>query len=204
MIPDKDKDMKWKDLKAKKLEKLKEHIVQNKVDEPILEILNMLNNSKYYVTSSSCSGRVMLLEITDSKKDATIYWKSHTVWPQGSIKNKIEEFISLNLENRNLFLHVQGFILHLYAYDIYYANKMLEFLLLSGIKRFGIMKTKNFPLIEFQSTQYLSVPVYFNQKLIINIDAVNELEQLCLTKLTKNLQKLKSLEKSLNLFLSTL
>ncbi|MEM3372610.1 MAG: hypothetical protein QXF76_00130 [Candidatus Anstonellales archaeon] len=193
--------IRWVRLKNARLAKLEKHFIENKVDKPAINIINIFNSSKVFFTSSSCSGRVMLLEIKESKKDAKIYWKEHEPWPLGKLSNSINEYINNSQEKKNLWLHVQGFIFHVYCYNQYYAEKLLDLLITQGFKRAGIIKLKEFPIIEFISTNYLSMPIYINNKLIVPFENFYEIEKLALELLNRNLNRLNKFEKELVKFI---
>src|SRR3989338_5278891 len=59
--------MYWKMFKKQKLEELENASQENKVDDSITPLLNILNKHENIVTTSSCYGRIVLLEY-DLKK----------------------------------------------------------------------------------------------------------------------------------------
>ena len=61
------------------LSKLEKEKKDNLVDKGILPILNIINDSDLYYTSSSCYGRIVLLEIPNigNKKEAVFLGKWH-------------------------------------------------------------------------------------------------------------------------------
>lgn len=191
----------WLKLKKARLEKLQKHLIENKVDKPAINLINIFNSSKFFFTSSSCSGRVMLLEIKESKKDAKIYWKEHEPWSLGKLSTAINEYINNPKEKKNLWLHVQGFIFHVYCYNQYYAESLLDLLISQGFKRAGIIKLRKFPIIEFISTDYLSMPIYLNNKLLVTNENLHEIEKISLELLNRNLNRLKRFESELVKFI---
>ena len=89
--------MKWEEFKKKKENELGEAILKNKVDEPIKRVLKIINKNKDWVTTSSCSGRIVLLSIKEGKKDADFYKKWH-----GKVKAEEVELAIIHYDPANL------------------------------------------------------------------------------------------------------
>ena len=73
------KEREFLDAKEKALNSLEKAKSGNKVDEGIKAILDIINESDYYYTSSSCAGRIALIELPHlgDKKGAEFLGKWH-------------------------------------------------------------------------------------------------------------------------------
>ncbi len=58
----------WSVFKQKKLAGLRRAIEEGATDAPIMELLDTINELANYATTSSCSGRLLLLAIKEHKK----------------------------------------------------------------------------------------------------------------------------------------
>ena len=67
----------WYQFRSSALKALAEAKGQNKADEPAFPLLDAINAIPDYVTTSSCSGRVMLLSLKNHKKDAKMQSRWH-------------------------------------------------------------------------------------------------------------------------------
>jgi len=63
--------------KFRYLEDLKEVIQKGEVDLRIIDTLNILNSKENYYTTSSCAGRIILIEIEEigDKKESNFIFK---------------------------------------------------------------------------------------------------------------------------------
>ncbi|MFN3909714.1 MAG: tRNA-wybutosine modification methyltransferase TYW3 [Candidatus Anstonellaceae archaeon] len=178
--------MNWDEFKEKKLLALKKAMKNNEVDKKIISLLKFLNSQKELVSSSSCSGRVLLLYIKKSKKDA----KKFFVWHD---KIKKDDFLIMlnSIKNKKYFwLRVEPFILHIIAKDIKNANKVLLAMKKAGVKRGGINYISDKITIEIMGHGQLLVPLYLISDFENALKEINKI-------MDKNSKKLKKFHKTL-------
>ena len=60
-----DKNEYFINLKNKALNKLNSAMNENKVDKRIKKIINLINSNEYFYTSSSCAGRIVIIELPE-------------------------------------------------------------------------------------------------------------------------------------------
>lgn len=191
--------MLWESKKRKLLQALASALSKSEVDEPAIPVLDLFNAHPGYSTSSSCSGRTMLLEIKKSKKDASIFWKMHLPWQRRALLNAIRSYKG----SKDLWLFCQGFIFHVYCEDMVHAILLLKFLRSAGLKRAGVISFSQFPVVEFMSNTYIALPVVIKGKRVVSDDYVLKLEQACLEKMRANLKNLAQLKLKLENFCKT-
>ncbi len=185
--------MKWTEKKAFLLKSLSEHIAERRVDSLAVPFIERINSFAKYATSSSCSGRVILLEMKHSKKDARIIRSWHEEWTVNELSSEAENYSG----KKDLWLFAQGFIFHVYCYDLSASIALLDFCRRNGLKRSGIISISRFPVVEIISTNYLAVPLIVNEKPLFAQDKLIELEMLALAKLKLNIRQLKKLTSTL-------
>ncbi|MGB9719412.1 MAG: tRNA-wybutosine modification methyltransferase TYW3 [Candidatus Anstonellales archaeon] len=145
--------MEWKKFKEQKISELKRAEANGEVDEEILDLVCAINEKNGCVTSSSCAGRILLLEGT-SKGDAKHYKKWHSLPAKKEIENAIKNYEGKKI----LWLRVEPFILHVFAKDLDSAMEFMRRAKNAGVKRGGIQYSKNFYFIEIQGTAGLNMP----------------------------------------------
>lgn len=139
------------------LEKYKKAKSKGLVDEDIIQLLDRINSSESFYTTSSCSGRIVLLNLQKigDKKDAKFLGKWHREVRYHELKEAIGEY-----REGYLFLLMQSPIIHLIARDMVHAKSILNISLQCGFKYTCIKGIeRDAILLEILSTENLSVPV---------------------------------------------
>lgn len=153
--------MSFKAKKEATLKKLEYYIENKEVDEPIIELLRDINKIDKAFTTSSCSGRVLVLIDRGKKITSEKYLTFH-------------RYIELkDLENipkaNNVWLRVEPFILHIISEDAETAQEIIQIARKVGIKRGGWSKVKVGYFIELMGNVRFGAPT---SKLIIDEELV--------------------------------
>lgn len=150
------------DGKKTMLTKLKKARNENMVDEKIFPIIDIINQSENFYTSSSCAGRIALLELPNigDKKNAEFLGKWHR-----NIES--HELISAasKAKTGQLWFLAQSPIIHITAKTNLDAENMLKTAISSGFKNSGLKSLGRKIVVEICSTERLDVPVGKNSKL---------------------------------------
>ena len=180
-----------KKIALKKLEKAKN---EKQVDEGIIRILDIINKTDNYYTSSSCFGRIVLLEIPriGDKKNAKFLGKWHR-------KIKTEELLeALNkAEKGQLWFLAQSSIIHLSAKTIEAADKILKIAYSCGFKHSGFKTIENNIVVEICSTERLDAPVGMDKKIFCNNNHLDLLVNISNEIIDKSNKKLNKFEEKL-------
>lgn len=134
------------------------------VDILVEPLIKKINSSKDYFTTSSCSGRIMLIIPSEIKKDTQWLFSSHNQVDNSLIK-KIHEFSYKNKEQ--IWFKVEGFILHIACRNIESAQKLLNLVKSIGLKRSGIVSTATKIMVEIISSEQLQTPISNNNELLV-------------------------------------
>jgi tRNA wybutosine-synthesizing protein 3 len=142
--------------KEKVLASLKKSCSKNEVDKKILSILSVINNSKMYYTSSSCAGRIILLELPQigDKRNARILGKWHRSIQSHDLLSSLD-----SAEQGVIWLLAQSPIFHIVSKTNKAADKLLKLAISSGFKNSGIKSTSKNIVVEISSTERLDTPV---------------------------------------------
>lgn len=130
---------------------------EQKVDRDIIELLMMINSTGGIYTTSSCSGRIGIIEEPDLGAKPLSRWliKEHRPITFEEAKQSLR-FAKKGL----LFLKSQPPILHIVAENFEIAKRIHEIGLLSGFKytTFKAVNGGRF-LVEINGTEYLTTPL---------------------------------------------
>ena len=194
------KEKDFLDGKKSALEKLTKAISANQVDSGILPILNIINNSDKYYTTSSCFGRIVILEIPTigNKKEAKSLGKWHRAI-------EINELLSAtkNAKDGQLWILSQSPIIHIAASSYNAAEKILKTAISCGFKNSGLKSLGRRIVIEILSTERLDAPIGKNGKLFCNNGHLDLLVKISNEIMEKSTLKLSKLEKNLRKDLSS-
>ncbi len=183
----------FKMVKERHRETMEKAVCEGKADEKMLPLLEFIAGTKNFFTSSSCSGRILLLGLPKGEDKKEAYF--HRRWHR---KAKEKEFLgAMKEETRGeLWLKQEPFILHVGAKTIEGCRKVLGAMHSAGVKRGGIISAKEGKfVVELQGTQGMHIPLKKGKKLLVEGEYLDFLLGKANEKLEKNFIALKRLEK---------
>ena len=146
---------------------------KNKVDNGIEQILFLINKSDKFYTSSSCAGRIVLIELPKigDKRGANFLGRWHR-----PIKHNELELAAKKGKNGMLWLLAQSPILHIAAETNNAADKLLKIAISCGFKNSGLKSIIGRIIIEICSTERLDAPIgknglLFCDEILITFDS---------------------------------
>lgn len=161
-------------------------------DEKILGLCNKLNKKKNYYTTSSCSGRIVLIKgEIDKQKDVFLY-RNHEKVSLKELKKALE-----NIEYDGLVEFKQSpCILHVACRNLGDADELVRKAKLAGWKHSGIMAIGKRIMVELHSTEHMDFPIMNNKEVLVDDKfleiAVRE-ANLRLERAWKKIEKLKKM-----------
>jgi tRNA wybutosine-synthesizing protein 3 len=177
------------------LEKLNNAKKNNEVDLGILPILDIINESDKYYTSSSCFGRIVILEIPKigNKKEAKFLGKWHKPIEFDELSSVFKK-----AKKGQLWILAQSPIIHIVVKNLDSADELLKIAYSAGFKHSGFKSVENRFIVEVCSTERLDSPIgkdgtiYCNDKhLRLLVDISNEIIDKSTKKLYKFEQKIR-------------
>ena len=156
--------------KERALESLRKAKIDDKVDRKILSILDLINKSVEFYSSSSCAGRIVLLEIPKigDKRNAKFVGKWHRTINSMDLISALEE-AKIGL----LWILAQPPILHIYAKTRTAADKLVKIANSSGFKNSAFKSAGKHIVVEICSTERLDAPIGKDGILFCNKDYLN-------------------------------
>ncbi|MEM4318624.1 MAG: tRNA wybutosine-synthesizing 3 family protein [Candidatus Pacearchaeota archaeon] len=172
------------------------------IDKAIMPLVNLINKSKFFYTTSSCSGRVILMKESGKKQPNAILFSSHEKLNEKII---IEQLKKIESENKNaipIYFKYEPPILHVITFDSDYAAKLVETARQSGFKKSGFYYGKRqFPIIEIRGSEEIILPIFLKVSLI-DKKYIKILVKETNKKIWQSRQKLERLMKNLKLLLN--
>ena len=162
--------MSFKIKKQQMLAKLEEALQSNTVDDDIIPFLDLINHRDEYFTTSSCSGRIIIIEVTKlgKKEGSRFIYKSHK---SPDINSFLKVILNLKFDNE-AWLLVEPPIFHLGAMNLDYAKKIMNLGLAAGLRRSGIRSlAEDWIIVALWGTGNINLPLGNSNK---NYIAENE------------------------------
>lgn len=167
-------------------------IDQGFVDPLVIPFLLEIVKIPDIYTSSSCSGRFLLLagDKDENKKVSSFQNKFHRLVNFEEIKEELNNFSS-----GYLWLKVEPFIFHFATKDYDKAKEILDFCRENGLKKAGIISAKEGRFTcEVTNTVYISTLVKVDDKQVISEEYLKLIIEIANEKLSSNFLKLKNFE----------
>ncbi len=129
------------------------------IDADIKDLIDFLNAQPWCFTTSSCSGRLILLEEHYTrKKHLTRWWLvSHEPLSFESFKKGLSQALQNKQEKNLLWFKMEGFILHVVVKDLTFAKRLLRIARDVGFKHSGLISFTNKLVLEIRDSEALQV-----------------------------------------------
>ncbi|KAE8291429.1 tRNA wybutosine-synthesizing protein 3-like protein [Larimichthys crocea] len=176
----------WKKQSLNKLD----HSKKGTVDEDIQHVVSLLNSREEYFTTSSCSGRIVLI---DGAADRSDVQKQDCVWLFVSHhKCQPEDVISgVSRSGGDAMLKFEPFVLHVQCRRLEDAQLMHSVAINSGFRNSGLTVGKTGKIITaVRSTHGLEVPLSHEGKLLVEHEYIHFLTQIANQKMEENLRRI--------------
>ncbi|XRO77563.1 tRNA(Phe) 7-((3-amino-3-carboxypropyl)-4-demethylwyosine(37)-N(4))-methyltransferase Taw3 [Methanocaldococcus sp. 10A] len=155
------------DDKKRTLMNLELAIREGLVDEEIIPILNKINEIDNYYTTSSCIGRVGIMEIPKDK-NPKIYSRWLGKWHHYATYDEMFDALKERKEGYLVFV-MNSPILHIACKDIDSAKKMLELAIHSGLKASSIKSvSEKRVIVEILTTYKVDAPIGEDGKIFVD------------------------------------
>lgn len=165
------------------------------VDKKIRKLVNIINKNPNYCTTSSCSGRIVLLKQKSSKKhEAEWIFSSHEKAKFAELKKALK-----NLPKEKVWFKQEGAILHVRCRTIDNAKKLLNSARKAGFKRAGICSLGKKIMVEIIDTERIDMPVAEKGKLLVDDSYFKMIVSEANSKLSRTSKKIKRLEKEIKI-----
>jgi len=165
-----------------------------KIDEKIKPLLNKINNKKQFYTTSSCSGRIVLIKASDKKENNLFLWVSHKKTNLKELKNQLDK--TKNYKGL-VYFKQEPVILHIACNSLEDAQTLVDKAKFLGYKQSSIIASKKRIIIELRSTEKIEIPITNRGKILVNDEFLKILVKESNKKLKRTWGKIKKLEKKI-------
>lgn len=180
--------------KEKAIDALKKAKINDKVDKKILTILDLINKSNEFYTSSSCAGRIVLLEIPKigDKRNAKFLGIWHRTIKSLDLLSALKQ-----AKTGLLWIIAQPPIIHVSAKTANAADSLVKIANASGFKNTAFKSFRKNIVVEICSTERLDAPIGEDGVLFCNKYYLNLLVKLANEVILKSDLKLKRFKNQL-------
>ncbi len=168
----------------------KSHI--GKWDKRIEGLCNKINSSENYYTTSSCSGRIILMVDNDKKEKDLFVFVSHDKVFFDELKKELNSALK---KDKKIKFKFEPCILHISCKTLEDAEELYNKAKLTGWKKSGIIGMKNGITLELNSTEKLEFPAIQDKKILINDEFLKIVVEEANKKLEKSWLKIQRLDK---------
>ncbi|RLI80574.1 hypothetical protein DRP05_00015 [Archaeoglobales archaeon] len=180
----------WKNFKNKKLKSYEIAKREKDVDEDIVPLLDLINSKDDFVTLSSCSGRIAVIDIPEfgDKINSEFLGKWHDeVYVDDIIK-------AAKKGKKTTWLITYPPIIHVACSNLDSAEKLMNIANNAGFRRSGLISLKKF-VVEISSLERLELPIAMSGKMVLDDKTIRIMVDFANKKLLKGKEKLNRLEK---------
>lgn len=160
------------------------------IDGPIKDIIKLINDSDHYYTTSSCSGRIIVISQSEQdyqkKKGCQWIFVSHT-----HIDDHQEVIKALINHEGSAVLKFEPFILHATCATIDHAMKVNRSAIDSGFRNSGISVGQSGRVtVAVRSTHSLEIPISCNGSVLVSEEYIEYIVKKANDKLKENLLRI--------------
>ena len=150
-------------------------------DEKIISLCEKINSLENYYTTSSCSGRIVIMVDQEKKAPNLFKFVSHDFI---NFEN-FWKYLPKQRARLNLKFKQEPCILHVACKSLKDAQSLLDKAKLSGWKKSGIISTSGRIMVELNGTDKLEFPIMRDGEIIVN----NNFLKVIIDKSNENLKK---------------
>ncbi|XP_062843741.1 tRNA wybutosine-synthesizing protein 3 homolog [Trichomycterus rosablanca] len=161
------------------------------IDEDIVSIVTFINNNENYFTTSSCSGRIILI---DGVSDCVDVQKQNCSWLFVTHKKCTKDEVTAGLEKSSgdAVFKFEPCVLHVQCKRLEDAQRLHSVAINSGFRNSGVTVGKKGKIITaVRSTHCLEVPLTHRGTVLVSEEYVDFLVGVANNKMEENLKRIK-------------
>lgn len=163
------------------------------IDKDIQKLADLINSKDEYYTTSSCSGRIVVIALPESGRKDEAEWllvKHGPVTFEEVVDVLVDEKTEELKSEKDIWLKQEGMILHVCCKNIEAAEKLVNLAKNSGFKRTGMISVNKRYVVEIVSTENVSTIIAKKGNLLISYDYLRSLLKECNKKIEQNKKKI--------------
>ncbi|MBS3748290.1 MAG: hypothetical protein KGY65_07930 [Candidatus Thermoplasmatota archaeon] len=185
-------DEEFNNHKKNALVKLEDAMKSHKVDTLVIPLLEKINSTSDYFTTSSCAGRIVVLQLPEigNKKKAVFLGRWHRTVNVEEVSEALDSY-----NEGQVWLLTQPPIFHIGCKNIVAANELMKIGISNGFKHSGIRSISSQITVELQSTERMDIPLGSKNTLVIEKEIIPFFVDMANTSITRAQDKLTRLQK---------
>ncbi len=175
--------------------KFREALEKKLVDEDIISLLEKINSMENYFTTSSCSGRIVVMEIPDFGDKLNAKWLGK--WHREVSIEEVKRAIAKHNDGMLWFM-LHSPILHVGAKTLEDAVNLLNLAIQCGFKNSNIKSISHKKLlVEIYSTERIDIPIGKDGEIWVDDEYLEKIVEIANRQLRRAKEKLRKLENEL-------
>lgn len=166
---------------------------EGQIDTAISKLIEKINSKKDYYTTSSCSGRIVLIKGKQQKQKNLFLFKTHDKTSFSELKTELQK--AAERYPGLVYFKTEPCILHATCSTLEKAQELLDRAKLAGWKKTGIIASKSRYVCELLSTEKIEMPIASKGKILVDGKFLRILIREANRKLARTWEKIKKLEK---------
>ncbi|MEM0467190.1 MAG: hypothetical protein QXL17_04760 [Candidatus Thermoplasmatota archaeon] len=164
------------------------------VDDEILSLVTLINQSDSYYTSSSCAGRILIIELPKlgDKRNAVFLGRWHHPITTDEIKNALK-----NQQRAMVWLLAQAPIIHVTCRSLETAEKLVKCANSCGFKNSSIRSVSKRIVVELASTERLDTPLCYQGNILYSEEQLELVVEIANQIIYRAREKINRLEKKI-------
>ncbi len=154
------------------------------IDELIFKLCEKINSNEKYFTTSSCSGRIVLIKDEIKKKPGLFLFRFHSKINFSELKKGLDKLIKKKVKGMIMFKQEPCLVV-VSCKDSKSQWKLFSAARNNGWKKSGILSLDKKRLVELMSSENISFPIYRNGKVLVD----DEFLKIVLKKANENLKR---------------
>ncbi len=168
------------------------------IDKDIRPLVDLINKSDNYYTTSSCAGRIVILAHNNHKKNECEWLlSSHDTITLEQAKKALKDIP----KDKDIWLMEESTIIHIDCRTLEHAIQLLNLAKPLGFKRSGITSIGNKIILEIMATEHMDTIIGKQGQIIIDDNYLNITIQEANKKLLRTKKKIKRIEQQLKKYI---
>jgi len=162
-------------------------------DKPMLKLMEKINKNPNHYTTSSCSGRIVLIKESDKKKEGLFLFRTHDKVSMNELKKELSRIKYAGL----IYFKQESCILHVACKSLSNTQELLDLGKLAGWKKSGIISSNKRFVCELMGSEYISLPIMNNRKILVSENYLKLVTKEANKKLSRAWDKIQKLERAI-------
>lgn len=135
------------------------------IDKPVLKLVNLINSSAKYYTTSSCAGRITLLKDMKQKQEGLFLFRTHEKITFPELKKELDK---AKKYKKLIYFKQEPVIIHIACNSLEDGQELVDKAKFVGFKKSGIIASRNRAVIELLGTENIILPIIDKGKILVS------------------------------------